>query len=150
MDKYLLQNFYKLMVLMRSDIKNSKNLIICELILNAINSQIPNETLLFKLSEIFNLDDYQNFFSFDSGDNICIKNNELKIITVGVEEVLNCLQLNKYDFAYDLIDALHILPEVLSNNGNIELYDYWKTYFENLTKKYGISKFKMIKKCFGD
>lgn len=115
MEKNLLKNIYKLMILMRSDIYNKDNNKICEQILAVLNFRENNESLLCRLNKIINLERYINFF--ESGNEGCVnlEEKEIKILTLGIRKIDDCLKIKNYKFAYDMIDALHIFPEILAN-----------------------------------
>lgn len=136
------------MILMRNDIRNNNNKLICELLLHIFNFKEKNEVMLCKLNKIINLNNYLSFFAFGSSECIPVKKNIIKILIVGISKVIDCLHMQKYDCAYDMIDALHILPEILADNKKVNLRNYWNVYFSKLSKKYGKKELRSIKKCF--
>lgn len=148
MEKNLLKNIYKLMILMRSDIYNKDNNKICEQILAVLNFRENNESLLCRLNKIINLERYINFF--ESGNEGCVnlEEKEIKILTLGIRKIDDCLKIKNYKFAYDMIDALHIFPEILANREKINMKHYWNVYFEVLIKKYNDKDLNDLKKLF--
>ena len=148
MEKNLLKNIYKLMILMRSDIYNKDNNKICEQILAVLNFRENNESLLCRLNKIINLERYINLF--ESGNEGCVnlEEKEIKILTLGIRKIDDCLKIKNYKFAYDMIDALHIFPEILANREKINMKHYWNVYFEVLIKKYNDKDLNDLKKLF--
>ena len=148
MEKNLLKNIYKLMILMRSDIYNKDNNKICEQILAVLNFRENNESLLCRLNKIINLERYINFF--ESGNEGCVnlEEKEIKILTLGIRKIDDCLKIKNYKFDYDMIDALHIFPEILANREKINMKHYWNVYFEVLIKKYNDKDLNDLKKLF--
>ncbi len=148
MEKNLLKNIYKLMILMRSDIYNKDNNKICEQILAVLNFRENDESLLCRLNKIINLERYINFF--ESGNEGCVnlEEKEIKILTLGIRKIDDCLKIKNYKFAYDMIDALHIFPEILANREKINMKHYWNVYFEVLIKKYNDKDLNDLKKLF--
>lgn len=146
MEKYLLINIYKLMILMRNDIYNKDNLPICELILNVLKIKEGNESMLCNMNKIIDLTIYLNFFEFGNSNNVHVKERVINILILGIEKIFCNLQTKNYDFAYDMIDALHILPEMLSDGKKINLKHYWKTYFSKLSRKYEDEELNVLKK----
>ena len=148
MEKNLLRNIYKLMILMRNDVYNLNNQRICECILQTLCCKENNKVLLCKLCKIININMYLNFLDYENSECVAIKKTELNILIAVIKKIQNCLKSKQYDFAYDLIDALHIFPEILSDNKKIILKDYWNIYFSDVEKKYNKEDVKMIKKYF--
>ena len=136
------------MILMRSDIYNKDNNKICEQILAVLNFRENNESLLCRLNKIINLERYINFF--ESGNEGCVnlEEKEIKILTLGIRKIDDCLKIKNYKFAYDMIDALHIFPEILANREKINMKHYWNVYFEVLIKKYNDKDLNDLKKLF--
>lgn len=148
MEKNLLKNIYKLMVLMRSDIYNKNNNKICEQILAVLNFRENNDSLLCKLNKIINLERYINFFESSYEGCVNLEEKEIKILTLGIRKIDDCLRIKNYKFAYDMIDALHIFPEMLANSEKINMKHYWNVYFEVLIKKYNDKDLNDLKKLF--
>ncbi len=148
MEKNLLKNIYKLMILMRKNIYNQNNQLICEMILQIIDCKGSNKEMLSKLNKILDTKEYLNFFDFGNSEYVTVNRTELNILIIVLGKVKNSLNSKRYDLAYDLLDGLHILPEIMADNKEIDLNSYWKVYFKNTLKKYDDKDIELIRKCF--
>jgi len=50
------------------------------------------------------------------------------ILGYALTRVIKLLEKSEYDEAYDLIDSVHILPEIIYNLSKRKLKDYWEDY----------------------
>ncbi|MBP2000776.1 hypothetical protein J2Z69_001807 [Paenibacillus shirakamiensis] len=59
----------------------------------------------------------------------------LQIVNLVIEEIKDLILLNKYQQAYDLIDAIHCLPEIIVLQ-NWNERDYWKNFIYPYREKW--------------
>ena len=89
-----------------------------------------------------------NFFSSESEEYIKIRSKRVEILIRCINLILYGFQSEDNKFAYDMVDALHEFPEILSENSKINMHHYWNIYFKPLTKKYQCKDIKDLKKLF--
>lgn len=149
LDKYLLINIYKLLIMIRADIDNEENPLLCKLILNALQYNQSNSSFIYELQKSSEpVKERINFFSLESGEYIKIPSKSVEILIRCINLILYGFQSEDNKFAYDMVDALHEFPEMLSENSKINMHQYWNIYFKPLTKKYQCKDIKELKKLF--
>lgn len=149
LDKYLLINIHKLLIMIRGDINNEENPLLCKLILNALQYNQNNSSFIYELQKSSKVvKERINFFLLESEEYIEIRSKSVEILIRCINLILYGLQLEDNKFAYDLADAIHGFPEMLTKDSKINMHQYWNIYFKSLTKKYQYKDIKDLKKLF--
>lgn len=145
-----LVSLQRILVFIRSQIKISFNEHLITIINNyllELNNDYEINFLIFK-GRILNLvekeNDFRDFFhgalelersNFDT-DNMDEINRYLPVIRDAVLELERCLKKSNYDRAYDLVDAIHGLPEAILNKKKWKARKYWKIYIKPYREKW--------------
>lgn len=130
------------LMLIRSEINNPNNVIVLDSIISLLkdssklieNNQI-RKTLcsISQLNEKWEFVKHENYYvrtliykDKDFQDELLNNLNDLKLL----------LQAEKFEQAYDLVDALHALPTIIADNNGIIPKNYRKTFSQPYRKKW--------------
>ena len=158
MNKELLQNFHRILVLVRLDIRCTTNVSIFQLLLERLRGERENE-LMYK--EIISVDGkygavlLQEECAFQEK----IQNTErfCPMFERMLEEVIDAIGKQEYEYAYDMVDVFEVLPNIILEESTKSLKQYWKIYIKPFEKKWkknifsefeGIFKERTFKSCF--
>jgi hypothetical protein len=76
---------------------------------------------------------HQNIYVYDA----ILKNKNIIIILIIIcDKLISALQLKNYDFACDLVDAVHCLPDIIAENKFTIPKSYWKSHIQYLRNKW--------------
>lgn len=146
----VLLGLHRIFVLMRSNIRNPNNNVILEKINNQMSDGIRNKVFdfeLFKnsLLEIVKNDAEYNDFLMQALNIDCENQNTdnldeifkyLPVLSDMISEIMECINKEKYEIAFDLIDAVHCLPESLIEKSNWDSQSYWNHYVKPYREKW--------------
>lgn len=127
---------------MRADIKYDKNIFILQNIIKVLrsnNSYEPNQ-IRNTLAEIPDLDRekweyvyHQNLYVYHSP----LKNQKIiNILIKSCEELIIALQSKNFDSAWDLVDTIHCLPDIIAENKFSITKSYWKSHVKYYRDKW--------------
>jgi hypothetical protein len=77
----------------------------------------------------------------------CEVSEELKkFFVIILNHIMEQLKEENYDMVYDLVDMLHVFPDVIIEDKRKGKKDYWKLFVKPIIKKWDISKEYNLKK----
>ena len=127
----------------RSDITAHENVPVLTQIESVLVNELDNcedNQIRKALSTINNLD--KNKWHYIYCNNVYVNHQAINNKNIYDLLIFLCcslkelIQNNNYEQAYDLVDCIHALPEILANN-NIKIpSSYWKTYVKTYQKKW--------------
>ena len=140
-------NFSIIMVHIRKDIKNKVNIDIISILLEVFGNNLNNNNMCADIASI-NVSWYRQ-----------LKHEDENSITYNVEYynqfiadtllfLMYLLSSQQYEMAYQIVDILHILPDVILKKGKKSKKDFWKTFIIPFEENNNISFFKKMKKRF--
>lgn len=155
MDHNMLINFHKVIVIIRYNIHNPENITLIndlkfilknnysnEEMINIINKRnlLVNENIQFKKGEVFHIEkDYLN-------------NEESEIakefLIYAFNKIEYFINQNMFEMAYDIVDVIHVFPELFIDYNKIKLKKYWKIYIKPFQKKWKDKMFNEVKFLF--
>ena len=142
--------FQRIFVIIRSDIKNPHNINLLELISKYCLLLKEDKSTKFDIfkSEIYNIINkhdeinelIENALKIYEVTPITDNLNEiyryLSVISYTALEICMQLRQKKFDKAYDLVDAIHCLPEALISKKQWDPKLYWKMYIRPYKEKW--------------
>ena len=149
MDKNVLINMHRILVYIRSDIKYVFNESILDLLIAAVKMDEPNIEFVRNINKL--VAEKSKIKSFFTKKNI-VKFSELvdgnstenrlnssinEILVYAFNKAKELLANKQYEIAYDLVDAIHVLPETYSESKVEQLDNYWKVYIAPFRDKWG-------------
>ena len=148
MSDLFLLNLERIFIYIRSDLKRSENRQIIILVLNVIeNLQCSNEELCLCMNSYMEL--YNTTMTSD------VHNEELSerfVFRQFLKETLYYLLIlidnKEYEKIYDVIDILHVVPNVVSVNKKTSKKDFYKIYIKKFSKKWNDKFFLRMKHYF--
>ena len=140
----------RILIFVRSDIAKPINAIILKVILKFISSYLLLNTVDFESfkSEIISIHDLDKdvlefLLNALSTNNINIKtdnfieiNKYMYVMKDSIIEICTHIDQGNTDRAYDLVDAIHCLPEALLNKKQWNSKRYWETYINTYRRKW--------------
>ena len=79
---------------------------------------------------------------------IFVQEQLISVLKHTLEKLIFLLDKSEYEEAYDLTDAIHMLPEIVALQKIQYLHDYWNTHVEPLRLKWGIDYFQEYRAFF--
>jgi len=136
--KDFLVNLFRICIFIRSDIKRFKNEEILEIVLKSWNDKIILSEIVNELPLVNTQKDFDIYVDY-----------VLEKFLLHAFERLKTLLKNKlYEEAYDLVDAIHGLPELLLRQEIKHMRDFWNVYIEPMRRKWGDCYFQEFKGFF--
>ncbi len=135
------------MVYIRKDIKNKANIDIISILLEVFGNNLTNNHMCDNIA-LINVSWYRQLKHEDkncTGNNIEYYN---KFIVDTLLFLMDLLSSQQYEMAYQVVDILHILPNVILKRGKKSKKDFWKTFIRPFEKNNNITFFKKMKKDF--
>jgi hypothetical protein len=117
--------------------------------IDILENGLDNDYLIDALNELGFYESYPDFFVTENAkvnETLEVKQNHVKIIIDCIEMILGELKKGNMKNATDLSDAVHWFPESLAVGKNVNMRDFWNTYFKPLVKKN--ADVKRLKKYF--
>ena len=160
MDKNTLINYHRILVFIRYDIKRRVNEKIVDLLLSSLHEHINNSDFVVEMHKmmmtkgiryIFMTNDESfNLLISDTDDNAVVEREDAirNILLYSMTKIKMLLKIKAYDEAYDIIDAIHALPEIFANGRVTNLFDYWKIYIEPVRLTWGREYFTEVSRYF--
>ena len=107
-----LENMYRSLVLVRSDVQNSKNIEIMKMLISSLEKEMS----------------------------ACeVKKQSMDFAKTALYMVQTKLEEGEYELAYDLVDMLHAFPQVLMAKDEKQEAEYWEIYVRPVMEKWEIS-----------
>ncbi|MCL2421503.1 MAG: hypothetical protein FWD03_06560 [Defluviitaleaceae bacterium] len=153
MDKNILLNYHRIFVFMRHDIKQEVNRKIVDLLLDSLHKHVKNNDFVVEIRKMMmSMPNTENFNLLERDtDDKAVVDGEAEIRSIllyAVAEIKQLLKNKAYDEAYDIVDAIHALPEIFANDRANHLSEYWKIYIEPVRLKWGQKYFTEVSKYF--
>ena len=140
--KSFLINFHRLFVFFRSDIKRFENKEIVGILLQCSN----NDFGFGGLAKEFHIDFLLG--SCEEDVEIHVPEPIKKMLLYTFEKLKNLFNNMEYEEAYDVVDAIHGLPEMFAYQQTQHLDDFWKTYIEPIRRKWRSDYYEEFKELF--
>ena len=134
MNKSILINFHRIMVFLRSDIKNKRNNDILYILIQTFDGLINNKEMCDAIVKI--MPDWKTQLIREESENIFIQEKVIEFVKKAMEIARDNLSTNEFDIAYDIADILHVLPDIVIQNEKKGLKKYWTVYIERFNKKW--------------
>lgn len=138
MCKNFFENMHRLLVFIRSDIYNHKNIVLTKILIDCIEKELTNRELIEmvintfpQLKEQLVLQDDEVYKMEQKAKDFVLK--ALYILTMELEN-------GRYDSAYDTADMLHIFPHIIISNSRRQINNYWKIYVNPIREKCHIKR----------
>ena len=153
MEKPFLLNLHRLFVYIRSDIERVENKAILETAITTLENDSNNDFLVdsFKKLHLYESNinhtvediaicDIIQTNNIDNG--IVYSKEKLKeMLLYAMEKLLYLLHKKAYEEAYDLTDAIHVLPELIAQEICENNDSFWEVYIEPIRHKWNIDYF---------
>lgn len=144
MSNNLLFNIQRILVFVRFDIKNPVNIQFIDAIIACLNTNIENEGLVNLIVNIEKKLKEQLVLERDI--EIEYQDNSIKFMLQILEIIRGALKEKNYIMAYDMVDMLHIFPEIIITNQKKGIRSYWKRCVNPILKKWKVSEISDIKR----
>lgn len=143
MCKNYFENMYRILVLIRSNIRDKKNIEVLEVLITSVEKEWKNTEVIGVISEIMP----------DLKRQLLLQNDKCyKLTDEAKEYLLRTLHIaqkglieSRYDVAYDVVDMLHVFPHVIIANDRQQTEDYWKIYVTPVIRARNISENELTK-----
>lgn len=146
MNENMLINFQRIMVFLRSDIKNKRGKDILCILIRAFDGLINNKEMCDEIVKI--MPDWKAQLIYRGYEYHFIQEGIIDFVRIAIQIMGDSLSLNKFDMAYDIADMLHVLPDVVIQKGKKGLKKYWKVYVERFNNKWKYCDLAKLKGYF--
>lgn len=146
MDNNALINIHMLLINIRFKITDTFNVKIIENIIRCLNCTLNNVEFVKLITEVDSKLLQQ--LVMEDGDKIKIFNSYKVFMVDMLEITIDELYKNNYDLAYDIIDMLHVLPEIMLSEDRRAIRRYYKFYVKPIVKKWNFCKISHLKRYF--
>lgn len=147
MNENMLNNIQRIMVFLRSDIKNKKNIDIIYILIQAFDGLINNKEMCDEIIKI--IPDWKTQLIYEGYEYCFVQKEIIDFVKIAIQIMVDSLRSNKFDIAYDIADILHVLPDVVIQKQKKGLKKYWKTYVERFNNKWKSDDLAKFRKYFG-
>ncbi len=150
-----MQDIFSVFLRIRNDVRHEQNVVVLSLLIVTLESDTELYThnkIRKALASSGDLD--KNIWEFIYHENIYVHYKITKDKNINKLLVCLCTQLQqlliqkKYQQAYDLVDAVHCLPNIIVENEFQIPKSYWKIYVKPYRKKWDKTFLKSQEKVF--
>ena len=134
-------NLYRSFVFIRNDIKRYRNKELVSFLLDSLKGDFDIE-VANSLDIDFLLDDHEN------SNIIYVPEYLKKALLYALTKLTHLLSDMAYDEAYDLVDAIHVLPELIIHGKLQNLDDFWNTFIKPMRNKWNSIYFQEFEGFF--
>ena len=151
-NKYDLYDISFALVTIRNDIREKSNTEILTQIIDVLqeNNCYEDNQIRRAISTISTLDREKWFFVYHNNlyvNHLLLKNDSIyELLIASFQHLANMLTHNQFEQAYDLIDCIHCLPEIIADNHFTIPRAFWKHYVTHYRKKWDKSFLKKYQK----
>lgn len=145
MNESLLVNLRRIMVFLRSDIRNKENDKVLNILIKAYEGIIYNNEMCDMIIKI--MPDWKEQLMYGEGKNQLIQEEIIKYVKTAMQIMKDSLSTGEYDMAYDIADLLHVLPDVIMQDDK-SMKKYWKVFVKKFDRKWKCNAFTKYKKYF--
>lgn len=146
MDSNFLLNVQRIMVFMRFNISSPQNTELVDILTNCMNSNCDNCLLVDLISN--RQGELREQLLLEEGEGYGTNNNIKSFLLQMLEFISEGVDTQNYDMAYDIVDMLHVLPDVIIANDRKQLKQYWKIYVKPVLKRRKRERVYEIKKTY--
>ena len=150
-NKYDLYDISAALINIRNDIQSDINIELLKAMIDVLNvSESEDNQIRKALSTVKGIQEDKWHFVFVQ--NVYVNHSYLKdpnIYDILKKAMLNLLQLlleKSYDRAYDLVDSIHCLPDIIADNNFIISTSYWKKHVKIYRMKWDKSFLRLEQK----
>ena len=140
--KSFLINLYKAFVFIRSDIQRFENKKIIGALINIFSNSTDYDVYIKALPIDFSI------VSCEIDVEVYMPESFREIFLYTLKKLNNLLNNMLYEEAYDLVDAVHGLPELIALQRTQNLEDFWDIYIEPIQCKWNIEYLQEFKAVF--
>lgn len=146
MNKNVLINFQRIMVFLRADIKNERSNNISYILSQTFDNSLNNKEMCDAIIKI--MPDWKTQLQYGESENQVVQEEIIEFIKQTMQIMGDSLSANEFDFAYDIADILHVLPDIVIRNEKKGLKEYWEVYIEKFNKKWQFDELTRFKRYF--
>ncbi len=142
MNRCILENLKRIMILLRSDIRNRRGRELVHLFRQAFQSQMSNGELCGEMMEM--MPEWCSWLSCGetpARDEVWVQEELAAFISQALEVMEETLHADEFEMAYDLADMLHVVPDVIVKNDKMSMKSYWKRFVVPFHKKWNCNIF---------
>lgn len=132
------ENVYRVLVFIRNDIYNNNNSGLIKMLIDCIGDESLNSEMATVL--INNSLMERNQLILQDGEAYKVKKEAKEFVLRVLCMIHKELDEKKYDCAYDMVDMLHVFPQVIIANDKRQIRQYWKIYVKPIMKKRNIKR----------
>ena len=122
MNRCILENLKRIMILLRSDIRNRRGRELVHLFRQAFQSQMSNGELCGEMMEM--MPEWCSWLSCGetpARDEVWVQEELAAFISQALEVMEETLHADEFEMAYDLADMLHVVPDVIVKNDKMSM-----------------------------
>lgn len=131
------------LILIRNNIRYKFNIAILDKIIQVLmcNGQDFEDNQVRKaIASISNLDQELWYYVYHNNiytNHKLLKNSQIyKLLITICNTLKELLEVQEFDKAYDLVDSVHCLPEIIAENNFSIPKSYWKSFIKSYRKKW--------------
>lgn len=132
MCKNFCENMHRILVLIRSKIRDEKNVELLETLSISIKNELKNTEMVNLILEIAPEFQKQLLLQDDADFKLTEEAKEYVLQMLCIAQ--NDLKENKFDDAYEIVDVLHVFPHVIIANNKEQTEEYWRIYVNPVLK----------------
>ena len=142
------KNLQRIFVFIRFDVKDNNNSYIIDTIIRAVNNNIGNDEMCKMIFYLMPDWKGQLMDEEDEWQELALDMQLKEFIIRALELVKKYMLIQEYEIAYDIVDMLHGLPEIIIADNEKGLKQYWKNYVRPFQRKWKCKEFNE-RKNFG-
>lgn len=152
--KYDLYDITYVLILIRNDIYQMTNTSVLSQIIKVLNDKDNDgeNQIRMAISAVEGLNHEQWSFVYHKNvyvNHLLLKRAEIYDLLVNLLQSVSChLEKKEFDQAYDLVDSIHCLPEIIADNNFSVPRSFWKTYAKSYRSKWDKDFLKLEQKKY--
>ena len=139
MNRCILENLKRIMILLRSDIQNRRGKELVHLCHQAFQNQMSNGEMCKKMIEM--MPAWQDWLNCGETPDWFVQEDVAAFINMALEVMEETLHAGEFEMAYDLADLLHVVPDVIAKNDKASMKRYWKVFVVKFHQKWNCNIF---------
>ncbi len=133
MCRYFLENVFRILVYIRADIYNLRNIGLIRSLTTVIDEELTNSELIKLIEPV--VPELRQQLIVQDGELCIIREEDKAFLMKVLNKMCEALEVKNYDVAHDLVDMLHVFPEVIVANDKKRTKEYWKIYVKPLIRR---------------
>ncbi len=158
MDKAMLINIHRILVIMRVNVSEKYIVKLGNELLTVLKNNLNANELCAKIKQekfyVTICERFGNDFLICSNCKEQLsddRTSQLKnMLCLALSDVIDLLNYNKYELAYAIIDAFHVLPELFLKSDYLNLEEYWNVYLKPIMSIWNTENSMTLKHLFLD